>query len=100
MDEKLEHLQELDSRFVMQTYKRLPVAFVRGQGTKLWDSAGNEYLDMVGGLGVTVLGHCHPAVTDAICAQASRLIHTTNLYLSLIHISEPTRLGMISYAVF
>jgi acetylornithine/N-succinyldiaminopimelate aminotransferase len=80
MDEKLEHLQELDSRFVMQTYKRLPVAFVRGQGTKLWDSAGNEYLDMVGGLGVTVLGHCHPAVTDAICAQASRLIHTTNLY--------------------
>jgi acetylornithine/N-succinyldiaminopimelate aminotransferase len=80
MDERLARMRELDSRYVMQTYKRLPVAFVRGEGTMLWDSSGREYLDLLGGLGVTVLGHSHPAVTQAICDQASRLIHTTNLY--------------------
>jgi acetylornithine/N-succinyldiaminopimelate aminotransferase len=80
MDEILERVKSLDSEYVMQTYKRLPVAFVRGKGTRLWDSAGREYLDMVGGLGVTVLGHCHAAVTEAICEQAARLVHTTNLY--------------------
>jgi len=80
MDELLEHLKTLDDAYVMQTYRRLPVAFVRGQGTMLWDSAGKEYLDMVGGLGVTVLGHNHPAVTAAICEQAGKLLHTTNLY--------------------
>ena len=80
MDERLERMKELDSEYVMQTYKRLPVAFVRGEGTRLWDSEGREYLDMVAGLGVTVLGHSHPAVTDAICSQAEVLLHTTNLY--------------------
>jgi|BarGraNGADG00312_1021997.scaffolds.fasta_scaffold01393_4 acetylornithine/N-succinyldiaminopimelate aminotransferase len=80
MDELLEHAKDLDASYVMQTYKRLPVAFVRGRGTRLWDSSGNEYLDMVAGLGVTVLGHCHPAVTETICEQAAKLIHTTNLY--------------------
>ena len=80
MDGLLEHVKSLDSRYVMQTYRRLPVAFVRGEGTRMWDSSGKEYLDMVGGLGVTVLGHCHPVVTEAIVEQASRLIHTTNLY--------------------
>lgn len=80
MDERLERTRKLDSMYVMQTYKRLPVAFVRGEGTHLQDSSGREYLDLVAGLGVTVLGHGHPAVTDAICSQATRLIHTTNLY--------------------
>lgn len=80
MDELLAKVQSLDAQYTMQTYKRLPVAFTRGSGTRLWDSAGREYLDMVGGLGVTVLGHCHPAVTEAICEQAARLVHTTNLY--------------------
>lgn len=80
MDERLAHLKELDSMCVMQTYKRLPVAFVRGEGTRLWDSGGREYLDLVAGLGVTVLGHSHPAVTEAVCSQAARLLHTTNLY--------------------
>lgn len=80
MDVTLAHLRELDARYVMQTYRRLPVAFTRGLGTRLWDSAGREYLDLVGGLGVVVLGHGHPAVTAAIKEQAERLIHTTNLY--------------------
>jgi len=80
MDELLAKVQALDAAYTMQTYKRLPVAFTRGRGTRLWDSSGKEYLDMVGGLGVTVLGHCHPAVTQAICEQAAALVHTTNLY--------------------
>lgn len=75
-----DEIVKLDARYVMQTYRRLPVAFVRGEGTRLFDSAGREYLDMVGGLGVTVLGHRHPAVTRAICSQAETLLHTTNLY--------------------
>lgn len=79
-DDTLKRLEELDSAYVMHTYRRLPVAFVKGRGTRLTDSAGKEYLDMVGGLGVTVLGHCHPGVTAAICAQAGSLVHTTNLY--------------------
>ncbi|MFH1149064.1 MAG: acetylornithine/succinylornithine family transaminase [Actinomycetota bacterium] len=79
-DVTLERCVELDSRYVMHTYKRLPVAFVRGKGTRLWDSAGREYLDLLGGLGVVVLGHGHPAVTTAIEQQAASLLHTTNLY--------------------
>lgn len=80
MDERLESIKDADARYVMQTYRRLPVAFVRGRGTRLWDTAGREYLDLVGGLGVVVLGHCHPGVTAAIRSQAETLIHTTNLY--------------------
>ena len=70
----------LDAEHVMQTYGRLPVAFVRGEGTKLWDSEGNEYLDFLGGLAVASLGHAHPAVADALAEQARTLLHVSNLY--------------------
>jgi acetylornithine/N-succinyldiaminopimelate aminotransferase len=77
---KLDELQALDHDNVMQTYGRLPVAFVRGKGTKLWDSEDNEYLDFLGGLAVTSLGHAHPAVAKAVALQAKTLLHTSNLY--------------------
>ena len=64
----------------MQTYGRLPVAFVRGEGTVLCDSDGNAYLDFLGGLAVTSLGHAHPEVADAIADQARTLLHVSNLY--------------------
>ena len=82
MDKKseLETVKAMDSAFVMQTYKREDVCFVRGKGAVLWDTAGSEYLDMVGGVAVNGLGHCHPAVVRALKAQAGRLIHTSNLY--------------------
>jgi predicted acetylornithine/succinylornithine family transaminase len=80
MDERFKLIESMDADYVLQTFKRLPVAFVRGDGTRLWDTTGREYLDLVSGLGVTVLGHCHPAVTEAVCEQAARLVHTTNLY--------------------
>ncbi len=65
---------------LMETYARLPVAFVRGEGAWLWDEDGRRYLDAVSGIGVCALGHAHPAVAEALCAQARRLVHTSNLY--------------------
>lgn len=67
------------SDHLMNTYARLPVAFVRGEGAWLWDDEGNRYLDAVAGLGVCALGHAHPEVAKAICDQANTLIHTANL---------------------
>src|SRR4051794_3667874 len=64
----------------MQTYGRVPVTFVRGEGSKLWDDEGREYLDFLSGLAVTSLGHAHPAVADALDHQARTLLHVSNLY--------------------
>ncbi|TMM10346.1 MAG: aminotransferase class III-fold pyridoxal phosphate-dependent enzyme, partial [Actinobacteria bacterium] len=64
----------------MPTYARAPVEFVRGEGTRLWDAEGEEYLDFLTGISVSQLGHCHPAVVDALAEQAGRLIHVGNLY--------------------
>jgi len=68
------------SSSIMPTYKRLPVAFNRGEGAWLYDTEGNAYLDALTGIAVTGLGHCHPNVTRAIAEQAERLVHCSNLY--------------------
>lgn len=65
---------------LMTTYSRLPVTFEHGKGTQLWDTNGKQYLDALGGIAVCGLGHAHPAVSQAICEQANKLIHTSNLY--------------------
>jgi acetylornithine/N-succinyldiaminopimelate aminotransferase len=65
---------------LMKTYARLPVCFERGAGAYLWDTEGKRYLDALGGIAVCALGHAHPDVTAAICAQAGQLVHTSNLY--------------------
>lgn len=64
----------------MQTYSRLPVAFVRGEGAHLWDTQGRQYLDAIAGIAVCGLGHAHPGVAEAICDQAGKLVHTSNLF--------------------
>lgn len=64
----------------MNTYSRLPVTFVKGDGVWLWDDRGERYLDALAGVAVCGLGHCHPRLTKAICEQAGTLIHTSNLY--------------------
>ncbi len=64
----------------MQTYARQPIAFVRGEGVWLYDAAGTRYLDALAGVAVNGLGHAHPRLAEALCAQAGRLIHTSNLY--------------------
>ncbi len=66
----------------MQTYARMPVEFVRGEGARLWDSEGKEYLDFLAGISVCSVGHCHPAVVEAVREQVGTLTHTSNLYLT------------------
>ena len=78
----LEELQKLEREALMPTYARNPVEFVRGEGTRLWDSEGNEYLDFLTGISVVQLGHSHPALVAAVRAQAERLMHVGNLYYS------------------
>ncbi len=65
---------------LINSYSRLPVTFERGEGARLWDTRGNEYLDALGGIAVCALGHCHPDITAAINEQAATLLHTSNLF--------------------
>jgi predicted acetylornithine/succinylornithine family transaminase len=76
----LSDLMEIDARCGIQNYGRLPVAFTRGQGVRLWDSDGKEYLDFLGGIAVVTLGHSHPKITEAIARQAQTLLHTSNMF--------------------
>jgi acetylornithine aminotransferase len=80
----------------MATYGRLPVAFVRGEGSWLWDGAGKQYLDALSGVAVCGLGHAHPAVTRALCEQAGRLIHTSNWYQIPLQEELGTRLCSVA----
>jgi acetylornithine/N-succinyldiaminopimelate aminotransferase len=76
----LKELQALENDYVMPTYARQPVEFVRGEGTRLWDSDGNEYLDFLAGISVVQIGHCHPLLVEAVTKQAGRLMHVGNLF--------------------
>ena len=76
----VDDLITLEARYAMPTYARAPVEFVRGQGARLWDAEGNEYLDFFAGLSVHNAGHCHPAIVAAIRDQAERLGGVSNLY--------------------
>jgi acetylornithine/N-succinyldiaminopimelate aminotransferase len=73
-------LQELERDYAIPTYARNPVEFVRGLGCRLWDDAGNEYLDFLAGISVLNVGHCHPRVVEAVRDQVGRLTHATNLF--------------------
>lgn len=70
----------LNKAHVINTYGERKLAFVRGEGMSLWDAEGREYLDFFAGIAVVGLGHCHPAVTEAIQKQAQKLVHVSNLY--------------------
>jgi acetylornithine/N-succinyldiaminopimelate aminotransferase len=76
----LSKLQALERERVIPSYARLPVEFVRGEGARLWDDEGREYLDFLAGISVSSVGHCHPAVVAAVREQAGRLMHVTNLF--------------------
>jgi acetylornithine/N-succinyldiaminopimelate aminotransferase len=76
----LAETQALEERYLMRTYRRAPVDFVRGEGPLLWDVDGKEYLDFLTGISVCSLGHCHPAVVAAVQEQAESLMHVSNLF--------------------
>jgi predicted acetylornithine/succinylornithine family transaminase len=76
----LAELQEIERTSMVSNYARFPVEFVRGEGARLWDSEGNEYLDFLCGISVTNVGHCHPRVVAAVREQAGRLMHAGNLF--------------------
>ena len=80
MSASLAELQALERDHVIGTYVRNPVQFVRGEGVRLWDSDGHEYLDFLAGISVLNVGHCHPRVVAAVRDQVGRLTHATNLY--------------------
>ena len=75
--------QELENKYYMQTLVRVPVTLVKGEGVRVWDDKGKEYLDFVNGLAVNCLGHCHPVVVDAVNEQARTLMQTSNWYYTI-----------------
>lgn len=89
-------VQALEARHVLQTYKRQPVVFVRGDGTRLFDAEGRSYLDFLSGIGVVVLGHAHPGLAAAIADQAKTLIQTSNLYFHPLQGQLAARLAALS----
>jgi predicted acetylornithine/succinylornithine family transaminase len=80
MTASLEQLQDLERQYAIPTYARNPVQFVRGEGVRLWDDEGREYLDFLAGISVLNVGHCHPRVVEVVREQMGRLSHATNLY--------------------
>ncbi|HEX2392294.1 MAG TPA: acetylornithine/succinylornithine family transaminase [Solirubrobacterales bacterium] len=79
-DVGLAEVRALEERYLMRTYRRAPVDFVRGEGAWLWDADGKRYLDFLTGISVCSLGHCHPAVVEAVREQVGRLMHVSNLF--------------------
>jgi acetylornithine/N-succinyldiaminopimelate aminotransferase len=75
--------QELEQKYFMTTIERVPLTIVKGQGARVWDEEGQEYLDFVGGWAVNSLGHCHPVVTKAVTEQARTLIQTSNQFYTI-----------------
>ena len=72
--------KQLESELYMRTFARQPITLVRGEGVRVWDDTGKEYLDFIQGLAVNVLGHCPPVLIEAVRRQVGTLIHTTNIY--------------------
>jgi len=92
----LEEIQSRESRHVLQTYRRAPLAFVRGSGVRLYDSEGREYLDLLSGIGVASLGHAHEGLARAIAEQAQTLVHTSNLFFHPLQGQVGERLASLS----
>jgi acetylornithine/N-succinyldiaminopimelate aminotransferase len=88
---------ELAEQYLMQTGRRLPVTFVRGEGCLLFDEDGKEYLDLVAGIAVNLLGHAHPDIARTVGGQARTLIHTSNLYFTRPQVELARRLVELSF---
>ena len=93
-----EQTRALYDQHVMRTYRSAPVVFVRGQGCRLWDAAGREYLDFLAGIAVLATGHSHPRVVEAVRRQAGELVHVSNLFLNERQAELAQRLTSLSFA--
>ncbi|MCC7126305.1 MAG: aspartate aminotransferase family protein [Acidobacteria bacterium] len=91
-----EQVRALEAQHVLQTYKRQPVVFTRGEGRRLFDVDGRSYLDFLSGIGVVVLGHGHRGLAEAVADQAHTLIHTSNLYYHPLQGQLAARLAALS----
>ena len=91
-----DQIQALEQRHVLQTYRRQPVVFVRGEGVRLYDVDGREYLDLLSGIGVASLGHANPVLARAIADQAQTLMHTSNLFFHPLQGQLAERLADLS----
>src|SRR6476646_961450 len=89
-------VRAIESQHVLQTYRRLPVVFERGDGVRLYDDHGRGYLDFISGIGVASLGHAHAGLARALATQASTLIHTSNLYFHPLQGELATRLSALT----
>ena len=92
----MSNVTALEAQHVLQTYKRQPVVFVRGEGSRLFDENGKSYLDFISGIGVCVLGHAHPGLAAVIADQSKTLIHTSNLYYHPLQGQLAARLAALS----
>jgi predicted acetylornithine/succinylornithine family transaminase len=99
---ELTEIRALEERYLMRTYRRAPVEFVRGEGSLLWDAKGREYLDFLTGISVCSVGHCNPAVVEAVREQASRLIHASNLFYTepMVRLAERLSRSSLGGRVF
>lgn len=92
----LETVRAIEARHIVPTYKRQPIVFVRGEGARLYDAEGREYLDLLSGIGVASLGHANAGLAKAVAEQAQTLLHTSNLYYHPLQGEAATRLATLS----
>lgn len=95
-DVDADYIMQTDSEYVLGTYARQPLVFVRGEGARLWDSEGREYLDFLAGIAVVQVGHSHPRIADAIADQARTLMQVSNLYHNALQAPLAKRLCQLS----
>ena len=96
MTTRAEAVKAVEAAHVLQNYKRHPVVFVRGSGSRLVDTEGREYLDLLSGIGVASLGHAHRGLADALAAQAGELLHVSNLFFHPLQGEVAARLARLS----
>src|SRR5688572_11494208 len=89
-------VRELESKHVVQTYRRTPIVLVRGKGVRVFDTEGREYLDLLAGIGVGALGHGHEGLAKAIAEQSREMIHCSNLFFHPLQGQVAERLAKMS----
>jgi len=97
-DEIFENIKLNEHKNIFQTYKRLPVAMIRGKGINVWDTDNKKYIDFLSGISVCNLGHCPDFITKAICEQAKRLVHVSNIYYTENQVILSQQLVLSSFA--